>query len=78
MTSANRGSPGHGTEFGARQFMSRCSERDNSTAWNHLVRSKVEPLPVMAASSCAGRDPTRAPDSGDDTSLRVIAPALYH
>ena len=68
----------HGTGFGARRFMSRCSERDDSTAWDHLAGSEVEPLPVMAAGPCAGRGPTRAPDSSDNTSLRVVAPAPHH
>ena len=88
LTSANRRSLGHGpgdqckaihvVEFGAGRFISWGSERDDSTAWNHLTGSEVEPLPVMAGSPCAGRGPTRAPDSGDDTSLRVIAPAPHH
>ena len=78
LTSANCRSPGHGTGFGARRFMSRCSERDDSAAWNHLAGSEVEPLPVMVGSPCAGRGPTRAPDLGDDTSLRVIAAAPHH
>ena len=78
LTSANRGLPGHGMEFGARQFMSWCSERDNSAARNHLAGSEVEPLPVMVAGLCAGWGPTRAPDSGDDTSLRVVASAPHH
>ena len=68
----------HVTGFGAGRFMSRCSERDNSAAWNHLAGSEVEPLPVMAADPCAGWDPTSAPDSGDNTSLRVVAPAPHH
>ena len=68
----------HITGFGARKFMSRCSEREDSAAWNHLPGSEMEPLPVMAAGPCAGRGPTRAPDSGDDTSLRVVTPAPHH
>ena len=31
-----------------------------------------------ASGPCAGRGPTRAPNSGDDTSLRVVAPAPHH
>ena len=52
VTSANRGSPGHGpgdpckaihvAEFGAGRFISWGSEREGSAAWNHLARSEVE------------------------------------
>ena len=66
LTSANRGSLGYGTGFGAKRFISRCLERDDSAAWNHLAGSEVELLPVMAASPYAGWGPTRAPDSGYD------------
>ena len=68
----------HITGFGAGRFVSWCSDRDDCAAWNHLVGSKVEPLPVMATGPCAGWGPTRVPDSGDDTSLQVIAPAPHH
>ena len=107
VTSANLGSPGQGTRFSARRFISRSSVqgdsyhgirckaihitgfgarrfiswglgRDDSTAWSHLAGSGVEPLPVMMAGACAGWGPTRAPDSGDDTSLRVVAPTPHH
>ena len=58
------------TGFGAGRFVSRCSERDDSTAWNHLAGNKMKPLPVMAAGRCAGRGPIRAPDSDDDNTSR--------
>ena len=58
--------------------MSRCLERDDSAAWNHLAECKMEPLPAITAGPCGGRGPTRAPDSGDYTSLWVVAPAPHH
>ena len=58
--------------------MSQCLERDDSAAWNHLAGCKVEPLPAITAGPCADRGPTRAPNSGDDTSLRVVAPDPHH
>ena len=78
LTAADRRSPWTGREFGAGQFVTRCSERDDSAAWNHLAGSKVELPPVMAAGPCAGQGPTRAPNSGGDTSLRVVTPAPHH
>ena len=77
LNGADRRSLWMAPEFGAGRFVSRCSERDNSAAWKHLAGSKVEPRPVMAAGQCAGRGPTRAPDSGD-TFLWVVAVALPH
>ena len=65
LTGADR--RGTGREFGAGRFVSRYSERDDSAAWNHLAGCKVEPLPAIMAALCAGRGPTREPDSGDDT-----------
>ena len=46
------------------------SERDISTAWRHLAGSGMFPLPTIAAGPRRGPGPIRAPDSGDDTSLR--------
>jgi len=52
--------------------------RKTSAPRNQLAGIKVELLPVMAAGPCAGRGPTRTLDSGDDTSLRVVAPTPHH
>ena len=49
------------------ETINKCSEQDDSAAWNHMAGSIVEPLPVMAAAQCAGRGPIRALDSDDDT-----------
>ena len=68
----------HVAEFGVVRFISWGSERDDSVAWSYLAGSGVEPLPAITARPRSGQDPTRAPDSGDVTSLWVIAPAPHH
>ena len=59
-------------EFSAGRFVSRCSERDDFLAQLWLAGCKVRPLPSITAGPCAGQGPMRAPDSGDDTLLRVV------
>ena len=54
LTSAKRGSPWHGTGFGARRFTSWGSERDDSAGWNHLAGSGVEPLRAITAGPRSG------------------------
>ena len=52
-------------EFGARQFISRGSERDNFTLAGCIMR----PFPAITAGPCVGWGQNRAPDSGDDIAL---------
>ena len=59
---------------GARRFISRGSERDDSAARTCLAGCKVRPLPAMTVGSSGVRGPKGAPDSGDDASLRGGAP----
>ena len=42
-------------EFGAGRFVSRCSERDDSAAQNHLAGCKVAPLPAITAGPLLAR-----------------------
>ena len=69
LTGADRRSPGHGPGVQCRAICVTVFG-----AWNRLARCKVEPLPAITAGLCAGRGPPRVPDSGDDTSLWVVAP----
>ena len=54
-------SSGHGPGVHARQFMSRSSERNDSTAWGNLAGSGVKPLPAIAAGHAGGRGQSERP-----------------
>ena len=66
LTGADRWSPGHGPGVWCRAIRVTVLERDDSAAWNNFAGCKVDPLPAITAGPCAGRGPTRVPDSGDD------------
>ena len=65
---------GQSLKFGARRFISRGSERDDSAGRTCLARCKVRPLPAMTVGSCGGWGPMGVLDSGDDASLQGDAP----